>query len=137
MQEGKMCDRLRRFSSAQIRDRGEGIAFTIEREDGQALTVSCPIPELGDIFSFLAQAARAAGAARADKRSTAAQPYFAPIPVDGLGFATGRHPGETLIVANLAGFGLALAASSSALAQFGRDLARTAETLSARTDQPH
>jgi hypothetical protein len=124
-------DRLHRLSNAESRDHGTVIAFTVERRDGEQLTVSCPLAEIGDIFSFLAQAVRAAGAAGADMQSIEAQQYFAPVPIDGLGFAVGRTPEETLIVANLAGFGLALAVTNTALAQFGRDLARTAATLSA------
>jgi hypothetical protein len=123
-------DRLLRLSNAEWRDGGDTIAFRIERHDGHALDVSCPLVELGDIFCFLATAAKAAADARG-KESLASQPYLAPVPIDGLGFAAGRTADETLIVVSLGGFGLAFATSNNALAQFGRDLGRTAETLSA------
>jgi hypothetical protein len=126
-----MAGRLRWLSNAEVRDQGTAIALTIERQDGHQLTVSCPLAEIGDIFSFLAQAARAAGEAKADRRSLSEQVYFAPVPIEGFGFAAGRTPDETLLVTNIAGFGLALAVPNNALvAEFGRDLARTAATLS-------
>jgi hypothetical protein len=75
------------------------------------LSVSCPLAELGDIFSFLASLAKAAAQVRG-MESPASQLYFAPIPIDGLGFATGRTPDETLIVVSLGGFGMTRSPSS-------------------------
>jgi hypothetical protein len=126
-------DRLLRLSNAEWRDGGDIVAFRIERRDGRQLDLSCPLLEIGDIFSFLATAAEMA-AAEAGKEFPSSQPYFAPIPVRGLGFAVGRSPDETLIVVNLAGFALAFSAPNSALAQFGRGLGRTAQTLSASSE---
>ena len=130
---GMHNDRLLRLSNAEWRDGGETVAFRIERQDGRQLNLSCPLAEVGDIFSFLANAARVAAAER-DTEFQSSQPYFAPIPISGLGFATGRTPDETLIVVNLAGFALAFSAPNNTLAEFGRGLGRTAETLSASSE---
>jgi hypothetical protein len=97
-------DKLLRLSNAEWRNDGDTVAFRVEREDGATLDVSCPLAELGDIFFFLASLAKAAAEVR-DTESPASQPYFAPIPIDGLGFASGRSADETLIVVSLAVLG--------------------------------
>jgi hypothetical protein len=123
-------DKLLRLSNPEWRDHGEVVAFRVEREDGAMLDVSCPLPELGDIFTFLATLAKAAAEAR-DMESPADQPYFSVIPCDGLGFAAGRTSDETLLVVSLSGFGLSFAIPNNVLAALGPGLARTAATLSA------
>jgi hypothetical protein len=93
----------------------------------------CDLPEIGDIFMFLAAVADAAG-----ERSGIEPPPFpamqnevAPATVRGVGFAPGRTPGETLLVIRFLGFDLGFHIPREALAQFARDGARIAATLSA------
>jgi hypothetical protein len=95
-------DKLLRLSNPEWRDGGDTVAFRIERQDGAMLDVSCPLVEVGDIFFFLATAVKAAAEARG-MESPASQSHFSPIPIDGLGFAAGRTPDETLIVVSLSG----------------------------------
>lgn len=109
---------------------GDGdVAFTVKTTMGKAMRVHCPLAELGDIFAFLGQLARAAGELRNAPMPPfpETQNYLAPIPAIRLAFAAGTRPEETLLVMRLRGFDMAFAVKSSELG----DIRRIALTLSA------
>jgi hypothetical protein len=71
--------------------------------------VNCPLPELGDIFSFLGHLAKVAAETqdKEDPPLPAGHNYLAPIPAQGMGFQAGNSPDETLLVMRLFGFDMA------------------------------
>ena len=130
-------EKLLRFENAMYFDNGETVAFTIKTSAGKQLRVHCPIAELGDIFSYLGELAKAAGEARIAPIPPIPQTqnYLAPIPAQGIGFQAGPTLDETLVVVRLFGFDFAFQIQSSGLARLADDVARIARTLSAGGSQ--
>ncbi len=126
-------DKLGRFDDAMAFDDGEVVAFTVNAANGKQLRVHCPLAELGDIFSYLGQLAKAAGEMRGVPMPPIPQThnYLAPVPVEGIAFQAGTQPDETLLVMRLSGFDMAFAVSSSGLVALADDVQRIALTLSA------
>jgi hypothetical protein len=126
-------EKLMCLEDAAVFDDGEIVAFTIKSETGKQLRLNCSLPEIGDICSFLATAAKAAG----EMRNAPTPPfphghnYLAPVPSQGIGFQAGANPGETLLVVRLFGFDMAFSVPSSALVRMADELGRIARTLSA------
>lgn len=132
-------DKLAGFEDAMSCDDGETVAFTVKTATGKKLRVNCPLAELGDIFNYLGLLAKAAGEARnvpTPPIPQAHQSYLAPIPVEGIGFAAGAGPDETLLLMRFSGFDMAFAVSSSGLVALADDIRRIALTLSAGGRQP-
>jgi hypothetical protein len=129
---------LARLLNPGVLDDGESVAFTIETVNGRRYPLNCPLPEIGDIFSFLGALAKAAGEERnvPAPRGTATYNYLAPIPASGMGFQAGRTPDETLVVIRLSGFDMAFVFPSDELVRLAGDIARIARTLSAGSGRP-
>jgi hypothetical protein len=124
---------LKQFSEAMVFDDGERVGFRVERDDGEALDVTCSLAEIGDIFFFLGSLARDAGEARyvAPPAAGDAHNYLTAIPAQGIGFQSGPGPNETMIVMRLTGFDVTFAVPSRGLAGMADELGRVARTLSA------
>jgi hypothetical protein len=124
-------DKLAALEDGAASDDGD-LAFTVKTTSGKAMRVHCPLAELGDIFAFLGQLAKAGGEMRNVPMPSAPQTqnYLAPIPSKGIAFQAGTHPGETLIVMRLTGFDMAFAVPSKGLVTLADDIRRIALTLS-------
>lgn len=124
-------DKFKSLDQATIFDGGESVSFTI-KSGGKEMRVNCAIAELGDIFSFLGQLAKAAGEAR----NVPAPPvpkthnYLAPVPAEGMGLQRGNNPDEVLLVIRLFGFDMAFAVPSNAIVRLADDFLRMAHALS-------
>src|ERR1035437_3383533 len=92
-------DKFSGLEDAVILDNGATVAFTIKTAAGKELRVNCAVAELGDIFSYLGQAAKAAGEMRAAPAPSGSQGhnYLAPIPAQGMGLQAGDRPDEALL----------------------------------------
>jgi hypothetical protein len=121
------------FSEAVAFNDGENVAFTIETQDRKRLRVNCPLPDLGNVFSFLGNLAKAAAEiqGKEDPPLPHTQNFLVPVPAHGMAFQAGNSPDETLLVMRLFGFDMAFAVSSSGLTALADDFARIARTLSA------
>jgi len=130
--------KLRQLSDAAVFDDGETVGFCVDAFGTKKLDVFCSIAELGDIFSFLGNLAKAAGDLRAAPTPPMPQAhnYLAPVPAQGAGFQAGSTPDETLLVVRLFGFDMAFAVPSSGLARIADELGRIARTLSAGPSRP-
>lgn len=127
-------EKLLTFDDAMSFDNGETVAFTVKTVTGKQLRINCTLPELGDIFQYLALLAKEAGSQSNAPAPTFPHGYrndFSPIPALGVGFQAGENPSETILVVRLAGFDFGFAVPSSALAALADDIARIARTLSA------
>src|SRR5271169_2915972 len=118
------------------RDYGDGtVSFQLRRQDGESLAASCPISNLAHIINFFCQLARLVSKEEATELVRGGSPLLVPMPIDGLGIGTGPDPDQTVFVAKLGGFHLALSMPNSKLAEFGHALAATVTTLSAATER--
>jgi hypothetical protein len=118
------------------RDHGDGtVSFQLRRQDGESLAVSCPIPHLANIINYFCQLARLVSEEEATELVRGGSPSLVPTPIDGLGIGTGPDPDQTVFVAKLGGFHLALSMPNSKLAEFGHALAATVTALSASTER--
>ena len=132
-------DKLAALEDATILENGERIAFTIKTSEGRQMRVNCSLAEIGDIFSFLGQAAKEAGMTK-DAPSpppSGAYNHLAPVPAQGIGFQAGQQPDSTLLVMRLFGFDMAFEVPSSGLVRLADDIARIARTLSASGESVH
>jgi len=127
-------DALLNLSDAYILPEGH-IRFTVKRRDGEALRVSCPTVEVGDIVFFLVSLAKGASEQQGLGMGPPVMSHLTPIPATGIGFSAGMTPEETLLVVNLSGFALSFAMTSSGLLRLADDIARTAKTLAAPADR--
>jgi hypothetical protein len=124
--------RLLRFSDP--RDYQDGtVSFSVDREDGMQLAVSCSIDELSDILNYVFGLARVTEGE--DMRLSGSSRVFVPVSIDQLGVGTCDDPDRTILVAKMAAFELALSIANNGLSGFSDDLARTLKTLSAPRDQ--
>ncbi len=118
--------RFLRFSNAAASHDGKHFAVYVETDDDTVLDLEIPIEEMGDIVQFLVDVAN-----HVDADARHEQRQYSPIPIRGLGLATGRTPDETLLIIRLAGFELAFQLDSKHVAELGEDFGRMANTLSA------
>ncbi|HZS84412.1 MAG TPA: hypothetical protein VFA50_16170 [Stellaceae bacterium] len=116
---------LRRLSSPRILDDGQ-VAFTIEADNAEPLTVACAPSALGDIVSFLCHLAAAEGS------PPEPGPISLPtVPVRGMGFVTTNDPQSTLLLVRFQAFSIGLQLDSSKLAALAGEWSRIAAALSA------
>jgi hypothetical protein len=126
-------DKLATIDEPEVLDNGNMIAFTVRTVSGASLRVNCAVATLGDVFSFLAELAKAAG----DRRlSSPAPSHFVPIPAIGMGLAKGQGPNEVLLVIHLPGFQMAFEVQSSAIEGLADEFFRISRTLSADDTKP-
>jgi hypothetical protein len=123
-----------RFSGfSDPRDYQDGvISFTIDREDGRRLAVSCSINELGDILNYLFALARITQGD--DMRLGDPARPLSPVQIDQIGIGLGEDPDRTILVAKIGAFELALSIANNGLFGFSDDVARILKTLSAPRD---
>jgi hypothetical protein len=116
---------------------GDGtISFQLNRQDGQSLAASCPIPSLANIINYFCQFARQVTAEEATELTQEGTLSVVPVPVDDIGIAPAPDdPNHTVFVVRLGGFHLALAVPNTTLSEFGSALAATVTTLSASTER--
>ena len=128
-------DTFARFSNAFLLPDGK-FRFTIDRADGESLTVSVPVEEAPHMIAFIAGIAKAANESRGLGPGTPPQvSELTPIETTGIGFAVAATNGETLLVVNMSGVALPFAMSSSGLLRLADDIERISRTLSAPTDR--
>jgi hypothetical protein len=134
-----MDESFKSISGPRVLDDGKRVAFTVERQDGKTLRVTCPTTELGEIISFLALIGVHASenAPLSVDRTPGAPLSMTPIPAFGLGFAHGQSPDETFLLVNLRGFQLEFQIPSSGLIRLADDVSRIARTLAADSSKEH
>jgi hypothetical protein len=137
MKKRKMTtpDKLARLSNGLVRPDGD-VQFTVETDAGRSLTVHCPVSELGEIFAYLGNLAKAAGELSGTPPPTHFQNDLAAVPAIGIAFAAGTNPSETLLVMRLHGFDMAFSVESNGLIALADDIRRIAMTLSAGGEKP-
>ena len=111
------------FTNPEMAADGRSIAILAQTESGKTLDLEIPFKEIGSIIDFLVLCA-----------SSATEPVngsdsYSPIPIHGLGLATGRTADETLLVVRLAGCELAFSLASKQIAALGHDFAQIAQVL--------
>jgi hypothetical protein len=130
-------DKFAGLDDAMVFDNGETVAFTIQTATGKQMRVNCAVAELGDVFSYLGQIAKAAGEARSV--STLPKPqahnYLAPVPAQAIGLQAGDRPDETLLVIRLFGFDMAFAVPTSGIVRLADDFVRAGYKLSPGSNQ--
>ena len=132
-------DELVRLTDARVREDGKAIAFRIERVDGETFDLSCSLPDLGDMFSYLGNAALHATAEEATQQQGASgpPPDLHPIPATGIAFAAGASSDHTLLVMKLHGFRMAFEIPSRDLVRLADEISQIARTLSAQGVKPN
>ena len=118
--------RLVRFENPVAAHDGRHVAFEVVTGDAEKFDLEVPLVELGAVIEYLVGLATHVGVNEA-----VPQKIYSPIPVQGLGLATGRDANETLLVVRLAGCELAFSLDSTKVAELGGSFARTAQVLSA------
>jgi hypothetical protein len=124
---------IREFTDARVLDDGASVAFTVEREDGQSLRVSCKIEMLGDIMAYLGKLANEAGEISGAEvpGPRAKRNYLVPILAHGVGFQFDETPETSILVVRCSGFDFPFRVPSNGLARMAADIGRLATTLSA------
>ena len=124
--------RLLRFSDP--RDYCDGtISFSVDRQDGRRLAVSCSINELTDLLNFVFELARVTEGE--DMRLARPGRQLSPVLIEQFGIATGDDPDRTILMAKIGALDLALSIANNGLSGFADDLGRTLKTLSASRDR--
>lgn len=121
-----------RFSNPVVLPDGQNFALVVEAENGSKLDIEIPFSEIGTIIEFFASLAN-----HVNLNPSHARANYSPIPVQGLGFSSGRNPNETLLVVRLASSELAFALDSKRVAELALDFSRTAQALSANDTFSH
>lgn len=119
------------FSEPVILHGGKSFAVVVETEEGERLDLEIPLNEIGAIVEFMTSVS-----AFARNIPRQGEQTWSPIPVQGIGFAAGRTPDETLLVVRLAGCDLAFSMESKKVADLGSEFFRIAQTL-ASDGQPN
>ena len=114
------------LSAPEISHDGKHFAVVVETEAGENLNLEIPFSEVGAIVEFLVSAAN-----HADLAPHQGQQSLDPIPIQGLAFAAGKSPEETLLVVRLVGCDLAFSLDSSKVAALGNEFSRIALALAA------
>jgi hypothetical protein len=127
------------LSHGQIASDGEGIAFRIERGDGESMDLACTMDDISDMFHYLASLAREAGVARDIPPPPVPKTHneLTPIPAEGMGLQLGPGPDEMMLLIRLSGFDMAFAFPSNELARLLAERAQTAAILSADRTRPN
>jgi hypothetical protein len=120
-----MSRRFIGFSNPSLSIDGRSIAVKVLTDPGDPVVLEIPYQEIGAIIEFLTRCAASGG------EPTPAAMSYNPIPIVGLGLATGNTAEETLLVVRLAGCELAYSLASKQVAALGRDFAQTAQVLAA------
>ena len=119
-----------RLSNAAPSLDGTKMAVLIETEDAPPFDLSIPYHEIGGIVQFLVLTAN-----MSNPEPGKGQQYWDPIPLQGIGFAAGNSPEETLLVVRLGVFDLAFQMQSQRLKELGDHLSRTLKTMSAQGEE--
>jgi hypothetical protein len=120
---------------SNCRNHGDGtVSFSVDRQDGESFAVSCPIEQLKDIINYFFAVARQVSPAAATEPLSGLHD-LAPVPIDYLSAGIGNDPDQTILVARIGGFDLALSVPNTELEGLQRDLARTLLTISASPDR--
>ena len=128
-------DALLRLHDQHILPDGR-IRFTIEREDGRSLTVSCPWAEVADIVQFLCALAKDATEQLGISNDPKATPHLVRLPASRIGFAPDAEmPDITLMIIGVGGLPLAFQIPNSDLVRLADEFSRNAKTLSAPTSR--
>jgi hypothetical protein len=89
------------------------VSFQLRRQEGESLAVSCPIRHLANIINYFCQLARLVSEQEVTELARGGSPSLVPTPIDGLGIGTGPDPNQTVFVAKLGSFHLALSMPNS------------------------
>jgi hypothetical protein len=135
-----MRHRVKSWSSPFLSSDRKHLWIRAELDNAPAVDLELPFEVADQLVSAFAQAGQLASREAGD--DTIASPDFSGeqwevVPVRGLAFSLGRHPGETALVVDLFRFRLALSLDSKTVAAVGASFARTAATLSADPERPN
>jgi len=123
--------RVRAWKNPEISPDDSCLWAEIETDDGETADLEIPLSDIGQHVAFLVSSASFANADESDEAVKKDSRPIAVISVEGLGFSTGTSPNEAILMVRFAGQALGLSLNSNKLAEFGKDLARTAELISA------
>ena len=118
--------RFTALSAPELSRDGKHFAVVVETDTGENLDLEIPLDEVGAIVEFLISVAN-----HAEFAPHQGQQSLSPIPIQGLGFAAGNSPEETLLVVRLVGCDLAFSLASSKVAALGNEFSRIAQALAA------
>lgn len=124
---------IKRWSRPFLSADRASLWISADFDDGSTADLELPFGLVDQLISAFAQAGEHASREAGDDAN--AQPDFShgleAVPVRGLGFSTGRHAGETILIVDFFRFQLALLLDSKKVADLGQSFARTAAMLSA------
>jgi hypothetical protein len=120
------------FTQSPVKYFDQGIAFCIERADGQKLDVWCDREQLKNFIAFACGVLQTTveGLSHAQKAVEPSEYYLVPVPVLGVGFNS-SVPSQTAFVLTLPGLALGFEIDISGLQAIAIQFAQVAATLAA------